>query len=70
MKNKHTPRCPHCGYNFDDEETWYPSDTVGRTHVGDGDESELVCPTCNKKFIVTCIHELIFESEKMEDGDE
>jgi len=65
MKNKHNPKCPHCEYVFDDEETWYGEYTVGKIYTGDGDESTITCPNldCKKSFTVTCTHELVFESE-------
>jgi hypothetical protein len=56
------PTCPHCDYEFDDEETWYAG--TGRTvNTGDCDESELVCPNldCKKEFKVVCVHQITFE---------
>lgn len=60
-----SPTCPHCGYEFDEEETWLGNySTTGNVHSGDGDDSDLVCPNldCEKKFSVVCIHEIKFEA--------
>jgi len=56
------PKCNHCDYEFDDEETWHGEYTVGRVYTGDGDDSTLTCPNldCGKKFHVRCIHKLVF----------
>jgi hypothetical protein len=65
MKNMNHPKCTHCGYEFDDEETWYGEYMVGgKVHVGDGDTSELICPNddCKKKFWVKCVHHFEFEN--------
>jgi len=68
MENKHYPKCPYCGYEFDDEDMWYSGDTIGVVYTGDGMKSKLVCPydDCKKEFTVTCNHliEWIFESEE------
>ncbi len=58
-----SPKCPHCGYEFDEEEVWH-SDHNNYVHTGDGDDSELKCPNtdCGKKFEVACIHEIKFEA--------
>jgi hypothetical protein len=60
------PKCPHCGYEFDDEETWYGNyNKTGNVFTGDGDSSELSCPNddCRKKFECTCVHIIMFESD-------
>lgn len=59
------PTCPHCKYEFDDEETWHSQySESGEVYSGDGDESELVCPNldCCKSFKVVCIHEITWEA--------
>lgn len=60
------PTCSHCGYEFDDEETWHK----GKVSNGDCDESELKCPNndCGKTFYVRCVHRIEFEQID-EDGD-
>ena len=65
------PTCSHCGYEFNDEETWYYDDKIGDVNTGDCEHSELTCPNndCGKKFYVNCIH-LIKFIQTDEDGDE
>lgn len=73
MINKHNPKCPYCEYEFDSEDTWYSDEhTIGKVYVGDGDESELICPNsdCGKKFNVVCDHILVFESSIEEPEEE
>ena len=53
-----TPTCPHCDYEFDDEETWY-SDYLdsGAVYTDDEEVSDLVCPNsdCGKPFrVISC----------------
>jgi hypothetical protein len=67
---KNNPACPYCGYEFDDEETWYSSySKTGEVYTGDGDCSELTCPNddCKKVFDCTCVHIVTFLCEKLED---
>lgn len=63
----HTPTCPHCSYEFDQEETWY-SASSGKNEVstGDGDTSELKCPNldCQKEFSVICEHVVMFAADE------
>jgi len=56
------PTCSHCGYELDDEETWYGKYTVGEVSSGDCDDSKLVCPNsdCGKTFYVRCVHRIEF----------
>ncbi len=58
-----SPTCSHCGYEFDDEETWHGGNNVGKVHTGDGDLSKLTCPNddCQKIFHVNCFHLVKFE---------
>ena len=65
------PVCSHCGYEFDDEETWHGKYTVGEVSTGDCDDSELKCPNidCGKTFFVRCVHRIEFEQID-EDGEE
>lgn len=62
MKTKN-PTCIHCGYEFDEEETWHGEYQVGKVYTGDCDDSELKCPNldCGKTFYVRCIHLISFE---------
>jgi len=71
MKNKN-PTCSHCGYVFDDDETWHSSmSETGTVHTGDCDTSELVCPNldCKKTFYVACSHDVFF-TQIDKDGDD
>ena len=54
------PKCSHCGYELDEEETWYSMDVES----GDGDLSELICPNldCEKAFYVMCTHDINWKS--------
>lgn len=63
MSNTHHPVCPHCNYEFDDEETWFGLYSENRVHTGDGDESDLKCPQfdCGKEFKARCVHIVMFE---------
>ena len=51
------PICPHCEYEFDDDETWHSG---GDVCSGDVDTSELVCHNldCKKTFHVICRHDI------------
>ena len=60
-----TPKCPHCGYEFDGEETWHSAySKYGRVYVGDCDQSDLTCPNddCKKPFKVECVHKITFKA--------
>lgn len=63
------PTCPHCGYEFDEDETWFSGHSENEVHTGDCDESELTCPNmdCGEKFITTCVHVVTFESHPVEE---
>lgn len=65
------PKCSHCGYDLDDEETWHGEYSVGKVGKGDCDDSELKCPSldCGKTFYVRCTHAIEFVQTD-EDGDE
>ena len=65
------PKCSHCGYEFDEEETWHGEYTVGKVYTGDGDDSQLKCPNrlCRKTFYVRCLHSLNF-TQTDEGGNE
>lgn len=64
MDINHNPTCPYCKYEFDEEETYHGEYDAGKVHLGDGDESELTCPSddCKKKFTVICGHVFNFTS--------
>lgn len=70
MNSFHRPTCPHCGYEFDDEEIWYEGTGI-YVNMGDCEDTELICPNddCKKKFNVRCIHEITF-IQIDENGDE
>jgi hypothetical protein len=57
------PVCGHCGYVFDEDDTWHGEYTVGKVYTGDGDESELKCPNldCSRTFFVRCVHQIEFD---------
>ena len=60
-----SPTCPHCNYEFDEEETWYGTGLKCEApEHGDGDISELTCPNsdCEKKFHVACYHDVKFKA--------
>lgn len=63
------PECTHCKYEFDNEEMWYGPTKGDRVSVGDCDQSELVCPSCDKTFHVRCGHSYTFVNVD-EDGEE
>jgi|GEM_PF-3315306 len=65
------PKCSHCGYELDDEETWYGEYKVGRVSTGDCDQSELKCPNldCGKIFYTQCVHKIEFVQVD-EDGED
>jgi rubredoxin len=54
------PKCSHCGYELDEEETWHSMDVDN----GDGDMSELTCPNldCKRVFYVMCRHDINWKS--------
>lgn len=53
------PKCPHCGYEFDDDQTWYNSRIAD---TSDGAENEGVeCSACGGEFVVRAYHTVIFE---------
>jgi hypothetical protein len=56
------PTCPHCSYEFDDEETWCVSHGDSDVYTGDGDISELTCHNddCKKQFHIVCVHDIRF----------
>ena len=59
------PTCPHCGYEFDEDETWHSQfSETGEVSSEDGDESELKCPNldCQKDFKVICVHHITWEA--------
>ena len=63
------PTCPHCSYEFDDEETWYVSNGDKDVYTGDGDVSDLLCHNddCKKVFYIICEHEVKFKSCEEDD---
>jgi hypothetical protein len=67
---KNNPVCPHCGYEFDDDETWhsqYSEESMILT--SEDEESEPVClnEDCGKQFKVRCVAVIMFDSEEDED---
>ncbi len=63
-KKSTNPTCPHCDYQFDQDETWHSQHNgkTGEVLTDDGDVSELTCPNkgCNKPFFVRCAHDIHF----------
>lgn len=51
------PTCPHCNYEFDDDETWHSSHR-NEVHAGDSEISDLTCHACGNKFHVVCVHDI------------
>ena len=41
------PKCPHCDYEFDEEDIWHTGSTDFPT-IDDGDETETSCSGCGK----------------------
>ena len=69
MNNQITtnPTCPHCGYGFDEEETWNQGNgKTGTVYTGDCDPSELHCPNgdCKKAFYTLYHHIIKFSNHK------
>lgn len=62
----HKPKCPHCDYEFTDDETFYSEQDVSFI---DGDMTDLNCPGCGEEFHVLCIHHYEFQNVD-EDGDD
>jgi len=65
------PKCSHCGYELDDEETWHGTFSVGKVFAGDEDYSALTCPNrdCGETFYVRCVHDIRFVPVNV-DGDD
>ena len=62
-----TPVCPHCGYDFDSDETWHSRySDESKVSTGDGDESEVKCHNddCGKKFKVICEYVAMFSVDE------
>lgn len=51
------PTCPHCNYEFDDDDTWHSSHT-NEVNAGDSEVSDLTCHACGNEFHVVCEHEI------------
>lgn len=64
-----TPKCNHCNYQFDDEDTWHGSYTVGEVHFDEDTQSDLKCPNCGETFHVVCEHHYHFKNTHA-DGEE
>jgi len=56
--------CIHCGHELDDEFIWYGGCDI---HVGDGDTSDVACPSCEKPIRIHCHHEIHFEVGEVTD---
>jgi DNA-directed RNA polymerase subunit RPC12/RpoP len=48
-EGKAHPVCNHCEYEFDDDETWHRE-----IHTGNGDTTEMECPSCGEKIFIYC----------------
>ena len=55
-----TPTCTRCNYQFTENDLW---DKKGKIKVGDGEESYVVCPECDKNLKIICYHVLEFQVE-------
>jgi len=60
------PKCNHCDYEYDSDETWYGSQDISK---GDCENTELKCLCCDEIFHVACVHETKFATVD-EHGDE
>lgn len=56
--------CPHCGYEFDDDETWHSQygDDKHVVNTGDCEESNVECHSCEQGFNVYCEQITMFKS--------
>ena len=66
------PTCPHCGYEFDDDETWHTShQSEYEVYNGDGDQSTVKCHNldCQKVFHLMCVHDIRWKPVD-EDGND
>lgn len=52
------PRCPWCGDSYED---WWD----GHGFQADGDECEMECGACNKKYVATMCIETSFQSVRV-----
>lgn len=64
-----TPRCTHCGYKFNTDDTWHSDHSVGEIDFKDGGQSDIKCPHCKKTFHVVCEHHFNFVNTD-KDGEE
>ena len=66
------PNCPyHCpSYNKDDEWSYYLELFIKYPNISDRGKHEVVCPRCNKKFIIITEHIMVVNSisRTMEDA--
>lgn len=58
------PKCPHCGYKFTDDDTFYGKNDIG---LDDGDVGDVLCVSCGEEFFVRCNHTMTFECVVDED---
>ena len=56
------PKCPHCKYEFNDDDIW-----SGNLDTNDGCYSETDCPRCNEKLYIVCEYEPNFYMIDKED---
>lgn len=61
-----TPRCTHCGYQFDVDDTWPGGHEVSFEEDG---QSDLECPKCNRTFHVICEHQYHFKNVQADGED-
>lgn len=64
-----TPKCTHCSYKFDTEDTWHSDHSVGEVSFEEDGQSDLKCPKCNEVFHVICEHQYDFKNVQA-DGEE
>jgi len=63
------PKCPHCGFDFDQDCIWHKHSSCEFPTESDGDEGEFDCPDCGEHLYVTLVltPSWVFNDE---DGDE
>ena len=63
------PKCNHCDYEFDSDDTWHGQYSVGEISKDDCEVSKVKCPSCGEEFHTMCVHRYTFSTVD-KDGDE
>lgn len=62
-------KCPHCKYEFNDEEIWHGANDCDFPLRGDGDTDYFICPSCSETLYVTVNHDISWKFTN-DDGNE